>query len=90
MQRLRKKAGLQTTDDVKMEYKFLSDPEDTGIEGVFTEHQQTIAKALRRPLDKHEVTHVEGQIPEQKEEGIIAEEEQEVNKATFLLRLLKL
>lgn len=90
VQRLRKKAGLQTTDDVKMEYKVLSDPEDTGIEGVFTEHQQTIAKALRRPLDKHEVTHVEGQIPEQKEECIIAEEEQEVNKATFLLRLLKL
>jgi len=41
-------------------------------------------------MDKHEVTHVEGEIPDQKEEGIIAEEEQEVQKATFLLRLLKL
>lgn len=90
VQRLRKKAGLQPTDDVKMEYKVLSDPEDTGIEKVFETHSQTISRALRRPLDKHEVTHIDGQIPEQQEEGIIAEEEQEVHKATFLLRLLKL
>jgi len=90
VQRLRKKAGLQTTDDVKMEYKVLSDPESTGIEKIFDSHAQTIVKALRRPLDKHEVTHIEGQIPSQPEEGIIAEEEQEVQKATFLLRLLKL
>ncbi|KAL2135807.1 hypothetical protein VTI74DRAFT_6873 [Chaetomium olivicolor] len=90
VQRLRKKAGLQTTDDVKMEYRVLADPEETGIEKVFETHKSTIAKALRRPLDKHEVTHIEGQIPAEKEEGIIAEEEQEVHKATFLLRLLKL
>jgi isoleucyl-tRNA synthetase len=90
VQRLRKKAGLQTTDDVKMEYKVVSDPEEIGIEKVFETHSQAIGKALRRPLDKHEVTHLEGKIPEQPEEGIIAEEEQEVQKATFLLRLLKL
>ncbi|EAQ86998.1 hypothetical protein CHGG_08251 [Chaetomium globosum CBS 148.51] len=90
VQRLRKKAGLQTTDDIKMEYKVLADPEEIGLAKVFETHQPTIAKALRRPLDKHEVTHVEGQIPAEKEEGIIAEEEQEVNKATFLLRLLRL
>ncbi|KAK4455441.1 isoleucine--tRNA ligase, cytoplasmic [Podospora aff. communis PSN243] len=90
VQRLRKKAGLQTTDDIKMEYRVLSDPESTGIEKVFETHSQMIVKALRRPLDKHEVTHLEGKIPAEKEEGIIAEEEQEVQKATFLLRLLKL
>jgi isoleucyl-tRNA synthetase len=95
VQRLRKKAGLQPTDDVKMEYKVMSDPEETGIEGVFESHAETISRALRRPLDKHEVTHLDGQVgqapaPNGKEEGIIAEEEQEVHKATFLLRLLKL
>lgn len=90
VQRLRKKAGLQVTDDIKMEYRVLSDPENTGLEKVFESHNETITKALRRPIDKHEVTHIEGQIPEKKEEGIIAEEEQEVQKATFLLRLLKL
>jgi isoleucyl-tRNA synthetase len=36
------------------------------------------------------VTEVDGEIPEGKEEGIILEEEQEVQKATFLLRLVKL
>ncbi|KAK3314802.1 tRNA synthetases class I-domain-containing protein [Apodospora peruviana] len=90
VQRLRKKANLQTTDDVKMEYRVLSDPEDIGLEKVFESHTQAIAKALRRPLDKHEVTHVEGQIPDRNEEGVIAEEEQEVHKATFMLRLLSL
>ena len=90
VQRLRKKAGLQPTDDIKMEYKVVADPENIGLEKVFHSHGPTIAKALRRPMDKHEVTHVEGEIPDQKEEGIIAEEEQEVQKATFLLRLLKL
>ncbi|KAK3372889.1 tRNA synthetases class I-domain-containing protein [Lasiosphaeria ovina] len=90
VQRLRKKAGLLTTDDIKMEYRVLSDPEDIGIERVFEGHQEYIAKALRRPLDKHEITHMEGKIPDGKEEGIIAEEEQEVLKATFLLRLLNL
>jgi isoleucyl-tRNA synthetase len=90
VQRLRKKAGLQPTDDVKMEYKVLSDPEDVGISQVFQTQTQAFEKALRRPLDKHEVTQVQGEIPDEKEEGIILEEEQEVQKATFLLRLLKL
>jgi len=91
VQRLRKKAGLQPTDDIKMEYRVLSDPKETGIEKVFETQTAIIEKALRRPLDKHEVTHVEGKIPEGvQEEGVIAEEEQEVQEATFLLRLLKL
>lgn len=90
VQRLRKKAGLQPTDDVKMEYKVLSDPENIGLQKVFETQSKSFEKALRRPLDKHEVTHVEGQIPDKKEDGIIAEEEQEVQKATFLLRLLKM
>ncbi|KAJ2907126.1 tRNA synthetases class I-domain-containing protein [Zalerion maritima] len=90
VQRLRKKAGLQPTDDVKMEYKVLSDPEKIGLAEAFTGQAGAIEKALRRPMDHHEVTHVDGEIPSEKQGGIIAEEEQEVQKATFLLRLLKL
>lgn len=90
VQRLRKKAGLHPVDDIKMEYKVLSDPDNIGLSKVFHTQAQTFAKALRRPLDKHEVTQVQGEIPNEKEEGIIMEEEQEVQKATFLLRLLKL
>ncbi|KAI0137428.1 tRNA synthetases class I-domain-containing protein [Xylariales sp. AK1849] len=90
VQRLRKQAGLQPTDDVKIEYRILEDPDDIGIAEVFVGQTKALTKALRRPLDKHEVTRVEGETPKEKEEGIIAEEEQEVQKARFLLRLLKL
>lgn len=89
VQRLRKKAGLQPTDDVRMEYRVLSDPEQTGIEKVFETHKPAISKVLRRPLEKQE-TPVDGQATDKKDESLIAEEEQEVGKATFLLRLLKL
>lgn len=90
VQQLRKKAKLVPTDDVKMEYKVLSDPEKTGIEEVFETHGQTFEKALRRPLDKHVVTQAGGKVPDEKDEVVIAAEEQEVQKATFLLRLVKL
>ncbi|KAK2738336.1 isoleucine--tRNA ligase [Myotisia sp. PD_48] len=90
VQRLRKKAGLVPTDDVKMEYRVLSDPDNLGIDGIFHTQGKVIEKALRRPVDKHVVTHVEGEAPASPEEGIILEEVQEVQKATFLLRLLKL
>jgi len=90
VQRLRKKAGLQPTDDVKMEYKVLSDPESIGLSKAFTEQASVIEKALRRPIDHHVVTELDGKIPDKMEEGIILEEEQEIQKAVFLLRLLRL
>ena len=90
VQRLRKKAGLQPTDDVKMEYKVLSDPDKIGLEKAFTEQAKVIEKALRRPIDYHVVTEVDGKIPDKAEEGIILEEEQEIQKSVFLLRLLKI
>ncbi|KAJ3498519.1 hypothetical protein NLG97_g1056 [Lecanicillium saksenae] len=81
VQKLRKKAGLQQTDDVKMEYRMLSDPESIGLEDVLSSQSAAFEKVLRRPLDKHE----EGVAGE-----VIAEEEQEIQKATWMLRLLKL
>jgi len=90
VQRLRKKAGLVPTDDVGMEYRVLSDPEKLGLEKVFETQGAMLEKALRRPMDKHVVTEFEGKIPEGKKEDVILEEEQEVQKATFLLRLVKL
>jgi isoleucyl-tRNA synthetase len=91
VQRMRKKAGLQPTDDVKMEYNVLSDPEGTGLEKVFTKQAKAIEKALRRPVDQHKVIEVEGEIANGvEEEGLIMEEEQEIQKATFMLRLVKL
>ncbi|KAI9876747.1 MAG: isoleucine--tRNA ligase [Pleopsidium flavum] len=90
VQRLRKKAGLVPTDDVKMEYKVLSDPDKIGIEEVFTGNGKAIEKALRRSVDKHVVTEFDGKIPDGDVDVVIMEEEQEVQKAIFLLRLVKL
>jgi len=90
VQRLRKKAGLVPTDDVKMEYRVQSDPGEIGLTRVFESQGKAIEKALRRPIDKHLVTEVEGAIPNGVSEFVIAEEEQEIQKATFLLRLVEL
>lgn len=87
VQRLRKKAGLVVTDDVRMEYAVLSDPDNIDLGGAFESQSQAIAKAVRRPLDK---LAVDGKTPSGEEEGLIIQEEEEVQKATFLLRLLKL
>jgi isoleucyl-tRNA synthetase len=90
VQKLRKKAGLVPTDDVGMEYRVLADPDKVGIEKVFETQSGILEKALRRPMDKHVITEVEGKIPEDKKEDVIIVEEQEVQKATFVLRLVKL
>ncbi|KAF2137965.1 uncharacterized protein K452DRAFT_277585 [Aplosporella prunicola CBS 121167] len=90
VQRLRKKAGLVPTDDVGMEYRVLGDPDSVGLEGVFDSHQEMIKKALRRPVDKHVVTEDKGAIPDGMVDVVIMEEEQEIQKATFMLRLVKL
>ena len=87
-QQLRKRSGLVPTDDVKMEYKVLSDPEKIGIQEVFQTQGNAFEKAFRRPLD-HVVTQAGGEILLRKED-VIAEEEQEVQKATFVLRLVRL
>lgn len=88
VQRLRKKAGLMATDDVKMEYEMRTDPDNIGIESVFEKQSAVIEKALRRPVDKRlTTTLVDGS---DSASHVILEEEQEVQKATFLLRLVKL
>ena len=90
VQQLRKKAKLVPTDDVKMEYKVMTDPDNTNIEEVFQTHGKAFERALRRPLDKHIVTKYDGEIDGDETKKVIAEEEQEVQKATFLLRLIEL
>ncbi len=90
VQQLRKRAELKPTDDVKMEYRVLTDPDNIGIEKVFEEHGKTFEKALRRPIDKHVVTHIGGKASDTMTEVVIVEEDQKVQEATFMLRLVKL
>lgn len=80
VQRLRKKAGLEPTDDIRMEYTLLSDPNAIGLQSIFATQAAVFAKALRRPVDEHAGT----------DEGLIVREEQEIQSATFMLHLLKL
>lgn len=82
VQRMRKKVGLQPTDDVKMEYRITGDPEEMGLAEVLTSQVAAFEKALRRRLEKQE--------EDGSSEGLIAEEEQEIQLATFSLRLLRL
>ena len=89
VQRMRKKAGLVPTDDIKMEYHVKSDPDNVGLEQAFEKQALAIEKALRRPLDKHVITDLEPTTNGVKEE-VIGEEDQEIQKAIFLLRLVKL
>jgi isoleucyl-tRNA synthetase len=88
VQRLRKKAGLLPTDDVKMEYTVLSDPDNIGLGDAFKSQAQAIEKVLRRQVEESAFAH--DQVPSADAEGTISQEEQEVQNATFLLRLLKL
>ncbi|KAF2758393.1 hypothetical protein EJ05DRAFT_475717 [Pseudovirgaria hyperparasitica] len=89
VQDLRKKAGLNATDDVGMEYSVLKDPENIGLEQAFEDQKSLFEKALRRPVDRLQATQAEEKIPEKQEE-VILQEEGEIQKATFLLRLIRL
>jgi len=80
VQKLRKKAGLQTTDDIRMEYKLLG--EDTaGLNEAIALHEEMISEKVRGKL-----------VPAKEvvEDGLIVEEEQVVGDVRFLLRLLRL
>lgn len=89
VQQLRKAAKLKATDDVKMEYNVISDPENTGIEKVFESKSELFKKTLRRPLEKAPTGQV-NDVNETSDDKLILEEEQKVQSATFLLRLVKL
>jgi isoleucyl-tRNA synthetase len=81
VQRLRKKAGLVPTDDIKMEYRLLSDPDNIGLSIAIDSQAKAIEKVLRRTVEPSEGDDTE---------GLILQEEQELQNATFLLRLVKL
>jgi len=79
VQKLRKKAGLQATDDVEVYYKF---EEGAGVEllDALKAYADVIQKTVRSvPVD----------INERKGGSLVIEEEQEVADAKFLLTLVK-
>lgn len=80
VQKLRKKAGLQATDDVEVYYKF---EEGVGAElrDVMREHAEVIERTVRSvPADASE---------RRAGANVIIEEEQEVSETKFLLSLVR-
>ena len=84
VQRLRKKAGLAVIDDVKMCYKVTNDPPEVDLSNAFRNRADMIRGVVRGPVVEMQASTQEEQI------RVIVEEEQEIQKATFLLRLMKL
>ncbi|KAH7108565.1 tRNA synthetases class I-domain-containing protein [Auriculariales sp. MPI-PUGE-AT-0066] len=80
VQKLRKKAGLQATDDVLVFYKF-TEGETAPLLKAFEQHGETINKTCRgAPVDASQ------RSPDAK---VLVEEEQEISETKFLLSLVR-
>lgn len=79
IQRLRKKAGLNATDEVLVEYNVLKDT--INFESVVKDNSDLLVKCTKNPLSS---------FTSASEASVIIDEEQSINDTTFNLRLLKL
>lgn len=79
IQRLRKKAGLSSTDDVDVQYKLVNDT--IGFENVLRTNQELVLKTTKRPVTAF------GEVNAAK---VIIDEEQTIKDTVFSLRLLRL
>lgn len=83
MQRLRKKAGLNPTDDVRMQYQIMTETEEMPLAEAFRVHSSTLNNALRGSVEEYDGgSAVDG--------ALILEEDEEIQGATFRLRLCRL
>jgi isoleucyl-tRNA synthetase len=78
VQKLRKKATLKPTDDVKAYYKFNDDVDGKDLVTSIEQHAETITKACR---------NVPVNIKEQTSGTLVIEEEQEIADTKFVLSL---
>jgi len=79
VQKLRKKAGLQATDDVRLFYKFESGVGEV-LQEVMTSHAEIISKTVRS------VPEEESKKPEGAK--VLISEEQEIGETKFILSLV--
>ncbi|KAG8534216.1 uncharacterized protein KY384_001060 [Bacidia gigantensis] len=85
IQRLRKKAGLVVTDDVEMCYRVMNEPADVELSRTFKSRTDMIKGVVRGPL-----IELDNSTSEDDRSRLIVEEDQEIQKATFLLKLMRL
>lgn len=84
-QRLRKKAGLVATDDVRMTYRVIDDPQKIGIDDIMISRAEMIRGAVRGLLVRESRDTAGDTVG-----NLIQEEEQEIQNATFMLRLTRI
>ncbi|KAI8964343.1 isoleucyl-tRNA synthetase [Daldinia sp. FL1419] len=82
VQKMRKAAGLVPTDDVRMQYSIVSNPDGIQFESLVSSRQSQFENTVRGPL---EPIKSEGAA-----EAVILEEEHVISNLTLLLRLCKL
>jgi isoleucyl-tRNA synthetase len=78
IQRLRKKGGLEATDDVLVQYELIKDTID--FENVVKTHKDLLSKTLRGELEPFK----------QVDNEFVADEEQSINDTIFNLRILRI
>lgn len=81
IQRLRKKAGLNSTDDVLVKYKLIKD--NCSFETVIDQNKDLIIKTTKYPVEPAASSDVSADV-------VIVDEEQQINDTVFNLQLLKL
>lgn len=79
IQRLRKKGGLEATDDVVVQYELVKDTID--FEDIISTHKELLGKTLRGSLEP---------FSESAKDVIVDKEEQAINDTIFNLRILRL
>ena len=80
IQRLRKKAGLNTTDDVQVQYRVVKDTID--LPKVIKDNEELLLKSTKYPIEELKEA--------QDLTNVITDEEQTINDTVFNLRLLKI
>lgn len=78
IQKLRKKCGLEATDDVKVEYELIKDTID--FEDMVKQHLDMLSKTCRSDIVKGDPSKT----------GAIADEEQSINDTVFKLKIFRL
>lgn len=88
-QRLRKKAGLVPTDEVRMRYRVVADPDGVDLGRVVAAKREMFVAALRGVVE--EVSeNPNGKVDGNDDDVIILEEEQAVGNLVLQLQLVKL
>ncbi|KAI9836672.1 MAG: hypothetical protein M1819_001308 [Sarea resinae] len=82
IQRMRKKAGLVPTDDIRMQYAIVSNPENVDVNAVVSTRQSLFTNSLHRRLEQT--------LDRVSRESIIVEEKQAIGSLILKVRLAKI